>query len=92
MTKGAAATAVRLLPISKVSETLGCSPKHVRGMIRAGSLPAIDISLPDSQRPCWRVPEHEVRRFLEMRLRKTATGGTRKEPLGTLNNWSKKFR
>ena len=92
VTRARGTTDVNLLRISKVSETLGCSTKHVRGMIRAGSLPAIDISLPDSHRPCWRVPEHEVRRFLDMRLRKTATGGTREEPLGTMNNWNTRFR
>ena len=55
---------------------LGCSRRHVHGLIRAGLLEGWDVSLAGSIRPRWVVTVSSLRSFLEARHKKKRTEGT----------------
>ena len=56
----------RLFTTEEVAAHLGCSPQHVCALIRDELLGAKNIGAAGA-RPQWRIPEHELRAFLEPR-------------------------
>ena len=52
------------LRVDEVCRRLRCSDEHVRHLIEAGSLDAVDISVPAASVPCWRVYRYSLVRWL----------------------------
>ena len=52
------------LRVDEVCRRLRCSDEHVRHLIEAGSLDAVDISVPSASLPCWRVYRYSLVRWL----------------------------
>ncbi len=51
------------LRVDEVCRRLRCSDEHVRHLIEAGSLDAVDISVPEASVPCWRVYRYSLVRW-----------------------------
>jgi hypothetical protein len=52
------------LRVDEVCRRLRCSDEHVRHLIEAGSLAAVDISVPNASVPYWRVYRYSLVRWL----------------------------
>lgn len=52
------------LRVDEVCRRLRCSDEHVRHLVEAGSLDAVDISVPTASVPCWRVYRYSLVRFI----------------------------
>ena len=69
-------------PVPEAATFLSQDPKHLRRLIKAGRIKAVDISLrPGTGRPTWRISGAEILRF--------STGGERS---GSENQTTKRRR
>ena len=63
----------KLLRVREAAAFLQCCRNHLRRLMRAGQLTAIDVSHPERNRPAWRITRASLDRFI---LRSTeCTGG-----------------
>jgi hypothetical protein len=57
----------RWLTPAAFGERIGVSAEHVRSLIQAGEIRALDVSLPGSKRVEYRISDSEYERFVEAR-------------------------
>jgi len=63
MPENASAAPERVYTVAEASLMLGLSGDEIRRRIRIGAIAAIDVSVPDSDRPSYRIKESEIRRL-----------------------------
>lgn len=51
------------LRVDEVCRRIRCSDQHIRNLVNALSLDAIDISVPDAGVPCWRIYRYSLVRW-----------------------------
>jgi len=56
------------LTINELAKAWRVTPDHVRGLIRSGQLPAVNIAMsPGAKRPQWRIRPEDLERFTAAR-------------------------
>ena len=59
----------RMLDAESVSKRLNVGRAKVYALIALGELEAVDVAMPNSKRPVWRIPESVLLAFMAKRTR-----------------------